>query len=274
MSIYSRKSNEMTNIRRRFERMRYYAGVSHYALGRYPALFFACLRLREPHNAHHAVRRDTQLVIEGFPRSANTFAEEAFRHAQPAAVRTADHLHVSAQVARAVAYGVPVCVLVREPADAVRSLLIKHRHIRPVDALRGYRRFYKQCLRYTDHMVVATFDQVTSDFGAVTARINQRFGTDFACFDHCESKVEAVFQRLAERNTEFNDGHKLASYYPNVDKLQASRFLVLSDHSLLLNDCQQLFYHYRALAHTPSAGNLPSVDHEIREVGTHVERLG
>lgn len=257
-----------------FERIRYYASVAHYALGRHPALFFACLRVREPHNAHHAVRHDTQLVIEGYPRSANTFAEVAFRLAQPGPVRTADHLHVSAQVARAVAYGIPICVLAREPADAVRSLLIKYPHIRPVDALRGYRRFYKQCLPYTDRLVVATFDQVTNDFGSVTARINQRFGTDFACFDHCKTNIERVFEQLTERNAEFNEGRELASYRPNADKMQARRLLVLSDHSLLLNDCQQLFYHYRTLAHAGSSQSVDSADRAVSSIGTRVERLG
>jgi len=261
-------------VKQGFKRIRYYAAVSHYALGRYPTLFFPCFRLREPHNAHHVVRRDTQLVIEGFPRSANTFAEVAFKIAQPGPVRTADHVHVSAQVTRAVNYGVPVCVLVREPADAVRSLVVKYPHIRPVDALRGYRRFYDQCLRYTDRMVVATFNQVTNDFGAVIARINQRFGTDFACFDHCKSNVERVFERLAERDTAFNDGRKLASYYPNADKVQAGQFLVLSDHSLLLNDCLQLFYHYRTLANTPASQSAAIVDHGVSKLGAQAEPMG
>lgn len=261
----------MQKIRQGLERIRYYAGVSHYALGRYPALFFACLRVRESHNVHHAVRRDTQLVIEGFPRSANTFAEVAFRLAQPGVVRIADHLHVSAQVARAVEYGIPVCVLIREPADAARSLVVKYPHIRAADALRGYRRFYKQCLRYIDHMVVATFDQVTQDFGAVIARINRRFGTDFARFDHCESNMQRVFQRLAARNTEFNKGHALASYYPNVDKAQAKRWLVLSDHSLLLNECLQLFYHYRTAAHAPSRKSTRTANHALRDTAPQAE---
>ena len=58
---------------------------------------------------------------------------------------------------------------------------------------------------------------------------------------------------LAERDTAFNDGRKLASHYPHADKVQARRFLVLSDHSLVLNDCLQLFYHYRTLANTPAS---------------------
>lgn len=264
----------MNTRKRVLERFRHYARNAHYALGRYPALFFPCLEFREPHNAHRAVRRDTQLVIEGFPRSANTFAEVAFRLAQPDAVRTADHLHVSGQLARAVEYGIPSCVLVREPADAVRSLVIKYPHIRPVDALRSYRRFYEQSLRYTEHMVVATFDQVTCDFGAVTARINRRFGSNFACFDHCESNVERVFQRLAERDSALNEAQKLASYYPNAEKARARRWLVLSDHSLLLAQCLQLFYHYRTLADAPARESVPIAEHGMAGVAAQAERLG
>ena len=50
-------------------------------LGRYPALFFYIYGIR-PRNRRQLVREKTQLVIEGFLRSANTFAVEAFKFAQ------------------------------------------------------------------------------------------------------------------------------------------------------------------------------------------------
>ena len=50
-----------------------------------------------------------------------------------------------------------------------------------------------------DALVIATFEEVTSDFGAVTHRVNERFGTRFREFEHTEANVEQVFALIDER---------------------------------------------------------------------------
>ena len=57
----------------------------------------------------------TQLVIEGYPRSANTYAVVAFAAVQPERPRIAHHLHVAAQVLAAVDRDIPTMVLIRRP---------------------------------------------------------------------------------------------------------------------------------------------------------------
>ncbi len=49
--------------------------------GKYPLLFYFLYGLL-PKNRMLSVNRNTQLVIEGFPRSANTFAVVALQNAQ------------------------------------------------------------------------------------------------------------------------------------------------------------------------------------------------
>jgi hypothetical protein len=66
----------------------------------------------------------TDIVIEGFPASANTFAVAAFRLAQePRYMRIAHHTHVPAQVIEATRLGVPAILLIREPMQAVLSVM-------------------------------------------------------------------------------------------------------------------------------------------------------
>ncbi|MGN6378219.1 MAG: hypothetical protein ACTHNU_04650 [Gaiellales bacterium] len=126
------------------------------------------------------VGADTELVIEGFPRSANTFAAVAFQLAQPTPVRLAHHVHAASQVIAAVRAGVPAIVLVRDPRDAVPSQLIRAPHL-PLDlVLDGYARFYEPLLPLRDRLVVAPFDDVLRDFGGVVDEVNRRFGTAFA----------------------------------------------------------------------------------------------
>ena len=232
------------------KRLGRYAGVIHYAAGRHPALFYPLYRMRNPRRtaiAPHPVRRDTEIVIEGFPRSGNTFALLAFRLAQPREVVTADHLHVAAQIIRAARYGIPACVLVRDPEDAVRSLVVKYPFIRAKDALRGYASFYRACMRYRDHLVIARFEEVTQDFGAVIDRINARFGTGFARFEHGPRNVRRVFALLDARNRALR-GDERSLARPTALKEDLKRRIDLADCARHLARCREVYAAFTSLA--------------------------
>src|SRR5215210_2906944 len=74
-------------------------------VGRHPFLFYNFYRLK-PSYRDLLVARRTQIVIEGFPRSGNTFAVVAFEQAQRESVRVAHHLHMPAQVIRAAQWSI------------------------------------------------------------------------------------------------------------------------------------------------------------------------
>lgn len=139
---------------------------------------------------------ETQLVIEGYPRTGTSFAVAAFDQAQPTKVQVACHVHAPAQVVAAIRRGVPAMVVVREPEDTALSFVIRHHHVSMAQAIRGYIRFYEPLLRYRDRFVVARFRDVTSDFGACTRRLNERFGTSFAEFEHTEENVAKIFAAI------------------------------------------------------------------------------
>ncbi len=240
-----------TGLGRYVRRLARYAGVIHYAAGRHAALFYPLYYLRGGRGSRLPVRRDTELVIEGYPRSGNTFALVAFRFAQGRDVVTADHLHVPAQIERAARYGIPICLLIREPEDMVRSLVVKHPFIRPKDALRGYLAFYRACRHYRHRLVVARFDQVTSDFGSVIDRVNARFGTGFARFDSHEGNLRKIFELVDERNR-WLKGDDLTVARPNLIKEAAKRGVDLSGCERLLARCQIIYRDFEELASEPA----------------------
>lgn len=135
----------------------------------------------------------TDIVIEGFPRSGNTFAVEAFRSAQGVIPLIAHHHHVPAQVIAGAKNEIPTLLLIRDPDDAVLSYVIRYPHLTTGQALRHYVRFYSRCMPYRERVLTATFEEVTNDMGAVTLRINDRFGTTFTAFEHSETNVERAF---------------------------------------------------------------------------------
>ncbi len=162
-------------------------------VAKYPLLALPMARLR----GHGVVLApDTHIVIEGYPRSGNSFAVAAFGQAQPEPVRIAEHTHAPGHVIAATRAGVPALVLIRDPADACIELVIAKAYLTLRQALRGYVRFYGPLLRHRDRFVVGIFSEVITNFGAVMERVNRRYGTTFTPFQHTEENVRACFETM------------------------------------------------------------------------------
>ena len=155
---------------------------------RHPVWFRPLIRLRRPDGAG-VLGSDTELVVEGFPRSGNTFAVAAMRVSQPRAVRLAHHTHAPAQVLTATRRKIPTLVLIRRPADAVVSLLVRRPALTASQAFRAYLDFYRRIRPVAGDYVTAGFEEVTTDFGAVIERLNARFGTSFSAFETNEVTI-------------------------------------------------------------------------------------
>jgi hypothetical protein len=142
------------------------------------------------------VTGETEICIEGFPRSGNTFAVIAFQQAQPRTVSIAHHVHAPGSVMIAARMGTPALVLLREPEEAVLSMVIRYPHLSLRQALRGYRRFYAPLVPYRGRVVVGRFEDVVGDLGALIGEINRRFGTSFREFQPTEVNVSRAMEEL------------------------------------------------------------------------------
>ncbi len=183
---------------------------------------------------------ETQLVIEGFPRSGNTYATFAFEHAAAAAGRevvVSSHVHTPSQVRLALLQRFPTLVLVREPMDTITSLLIAAPHVRFEAAIKEYIHHYREIWPWRDRCVIATFDQVIADFGVVTRRVNEQFGTDFPCFVTTDDSRADVFAAIEENHRRLHGGTENVVPRPSelrkaekewlVEQLSAPRYRAL-----------------------------------------------
>lgn len=175
----------------------------------YPPVYLPLARLKSGTPAAQVVEDDTGLTIEAWPRSGNTFAEQAFRMAQPRPVKLAHHFHAPAQVIAAARRGLPVLVIVRDPVDAACSFVIREPAITLQQALRSWIRFHVRIMPYRDRYLVATFAQVTTDFGRVMRRVNARFGSGFGVFEHTPENVEACFGAIESNNRQRFGGGRI-----------------------------------------------------------------
>jgi len=152
--------------------------------------------LREPEDPHPWVSRTTDIVIEGYPRSGNTFAVVAFRQAQGRKIEIAHHLHAAAQIKRAARLNVPAIVLIREPSEAILSLMVRDPNASIRWALHSYIRFYSAVVPYLDKTVVAPFETVISDFADTIRMVNTRYRTSFKEFVPTEDALNSVRQTV------------------------------------------------------------------------------
>jgi hypothetical protein len=140
-------------------------------------------------------RGGEDLVMDGFPRSANSWAEAAFLVAQAGRgpLRIAHHCHAAAQLLAGARLGLPTLVLVRAPADAVLS----YREMLDVPVpfaqlFADYVALYQPLLARQDRLCFAGFDDIVNDFGSVIRRLNRTFSTDFAVPTHDAAFVGQV----------------------------------------------------------------------------------
>ncbi|MFW6060065.1 MAG: hypothetical protein ACODAQ_07770 [Phycisphaeraceae bacterium] len=179
------------------------------ALGRCPSVYLPLARLRNARQRlRHVVGPGVELVIEGFPRSANTFAVTAFRCAQRRPVDVAHHVHLPVQVLYGIRHDIPTLVLIREPVGAIVSYMLHTRYPgwSPIHALKEYLRFYETLLPYRERFVIGRFDEVVGDFGTVVRRVNGRFGAGFVPFEHTPANVAACFAEIDAMNRQRRGG--------------------------------------------------------------------
>jgi hypothetical protein len=163
-------------------------------LGPYPA-YVRLLRWRHP-GVNGLTGPDTEVVIESYPRSGNTFSVTAFELAQNREVRRGDHLHAPAQVILAARMRIPCLVLIRRPRDAIFSHFNRFPDISVRQCLTDYVRFYRTVQPYRGAYLLATFEAVTRDFGSVIRALNAKFGTDFLEFRHTPENEARCFQLI------------------------------------------------------------------------------
>lgn len=210
----------------------------------------AYLRLAELRGADlHRVCRDTDLVIAGYPGSANSFARSAVLVLNPG-LQVASHAHVWTEAADGVRHGIPTLLVVREPRGAVASRLSRFGGSSARAALVDYARFHEQVLarRLPEALVVADFREVVSRFGDVVARVNARYGTALVPFPHGDAQLSrGLTGLLAGANGAVPSGRRAAGAAP----VRAA----LDDPALagLLERCERA---YRAISPAPEVLDL------------------
>jgi hypothetical protein len=167
----------------------------------HPAIYLPFARRKYNGLSPRLVDDTTEMVLDGYTRSASTFAVYALQLAQDQPVRLAHHLHAPAQLIAGVRLGLPTLLVIREPRGALLSQLIREPGVDMRDALVAYVRFHR-CLRpYRDSMLVGEFEAVTRHFDVVIRRLNARFGLSLQEFVHTPEAVAECMMMVEQRGS-------------------------------------------------------------------------
>lgn len=142
---------------------------------------------------------DLGLIMDGFPRSANTYSRFAFLRANPD-VTISTHRHSPRALEQGVRRGVPTILLIRDPVSAVASGSNFDDGLTYETLLRCWVHYHRRASRIADRLLVVRFQDAIADFGHVIELCNQRFGSSFAPYrktDENEAAVRAETEALA-----------------------------------------------------------------------------
>lgn len=152
-----------------------------------------------PNLRRQRVTSATDVVVDGFPRSANTFVSRAFAELLGGNARISSHTHSPRTVRRAARLGRPCVLLLRPPDDAVASLLTYDRSLTARSAFTAYARFYEPLVPLASDVVVGNFAEVVSSFSGLVARVNEQYGVSFPAPADDFSSHERIFTWIDDR---------------------------------------------------------------------------
>ncbi|MBX2864246.1 MAG: hypothetical protein KTR27_11910 [Leptolyngbyaceae cyanobacterium MAG.088] len=195
-------------------------------------LLFRMLPLSE-RNRWKKVTPEKDICIEGFPRSANSFFARAFRIYNPTA-KAAHHMHAPLQVIKAIEYGIPCVVLIRNPIDAIASVLVVDRALSTQFAIQSYINFYKRIWPVRTKVVISNFQDTTKRPHQVVKRINQCYGTSFHMEPITPEVRDTIFSQLQKAQKDLKQPEHLVAI-PTEAKARIKKDVLqeLTEHPLL-----------------------------------------
>lgn len=220
-------------------KLRQYRYDLRYLSMQYPPLYLLLTRFGDQNGV--LVDSETEITIEGFPRSANTFAVNAFRLAQQRPIKIAHHKHSTTQFLFSKRLQIPALLVIRSPEDAVISFLIREPCISLKKALQYWIFMYQRLWQYRSDFVIADFEEITIDFSQVIKRINLQFHTKFALFDHNDENVEKCFSSMENysKNRNYNTINETLIPRPSLKRQDFKKKLKENLRSSKLYDLRQ-----------------------------------
>lgn len=164
----------------------------------------------------NVVTKNHHICIDGFQRCGNTYFTFLVQNFNRQ-LKIGHHTHGAGNILLALKYNIPVVLLVRNPLDAVSSLIAQDQNLNIEFGLAHYIAFYKKLIPYKNRLIISDFDQTVNHPDRLIEKINNRFNLTLTKPDLSENRKKDYLKRLKQIDNQ-NGNTNLSSLAPNEEK--------------------------------------------------------
>lgn len=191
------------------------------------------------------VKKNSDIVIEGFVRSSNTYFETNFRLSNPS-LKIAHHNHQISQLYFANKFNKTIVFLIREPIDSIISAYIywaKSTH--PNKILNEWIKYHRNVINLNLNINVYSFLQVTTDYNSVITDLNKKTNSNFLLADD-DILQKKTFNKIKENLKDIERGMTHIASIPsndrNIEKQKIKNQILKDSKSLaLLKEANEIY---------------------------------
>ena len=144
------------------------------------------------------INNDTEYLIEGFPRSGNSFLLFYLKQLSKG-VSIASHTHHPAHVIKAINEKKKIIIVIRNPIDAIISMyLFFNKKIKFNLLIDEYIKFYKSIQKYKKKFIIIEFKKIISNPKKVINIINSKNNSIKFKYKHPNKKE--IFKKLKKHS--------------------------------------------------------------------------
>lgn len=187
------------------------------------------------------------ICIEGYPRSANTFAVLLVEQCTVNDLQIAHHMHTPSQLIFAQKRNIPSVLVIRNPIDAVISNVLREKGMSLATALNWYIDFHKRIIDFKGKLIIWPFEKIVSEPTECLSQISDRW-PQFS-FNLKKYAQEHIFEEIDRLDHIYKKTEsKLVSTRPQAAKKEVKKYLKKkllenSRYSALLTQANKLYKH-------------------------------
>ena len=208
-------------------------------------------RLKSSYNNQFVCDHTTSMVVEGFPRSSNTFTVDfLFMLSQRGGqnMKLAHHTHDAENDLLGHGLKIPCVVLLRSPVAAISSYMI-YSGVDATTAVSRYIQFYKAVRPIKNKVLIAPFETLTTDFNAFVSAVNARFVFNIPLSEDLKADEETAKNMERERGARiYGEEHYASRVAVPNDERKAMAKSVKEEVSKMLENRPQAINLYNLLS--------------------------
>lgn len=211
----------------------------------YPFIYFPVIKIFN-RNVFRLVSNKTDIVIEGYPRSGNTFLESMIYLRANRNIVIAHHTHVIAQIKRSLNLNKPILVTIRNPIDAISSLFNFYEKKIPIEILLSeYYKYYLFISRSIEKILIINFDHI-NDHENLTKKIIKKFKLDLNLNINVDN--HSIFENIGKIGKIRHNINYQEKYLTKDNKLDKNKNLKIKkiiidnySHKNIYKKCQNIY---------------------------------